>query len=343
MSVAPEFLQPQFYNIPEALTRCRIWCLWVPEPTANGRWQKIPHTGRHTSASGYYSPREHLPLFSKWQRCSSSDFGQHYELNEIKQLWAMKSKIEKENNTIIGGINVVMPCHHIVVDLDKCILNGTLTPFARMVVDTLDSYTELSPSGTGLHIIVRKDTEWGGMIGGVGNVNQSLPLEVYDSKGVKHWMSITGHIFEGRNTIHERTQQINTLCREHLPKKSSKVVSHVEVDGQPITKNRLKEIVVAGLARYGDKFELLWMGKWRELKYGSQSEADPAFCNYVASITNKPSEIDGVMRHSKLYRSKWDRMDYKNKTISWAMNANESYWFKQASECDRATSVCGDV
>ncbi|MGH3085706.1 MAG: hypothetical protein ACRDSJ_00125 [Rubrobacteraceae bacterium] len=42
------------------------------------------------------------------------------------------------------------------VDLDGCVdpASGKVEPWAKEIVDHLDSYTEVSPSGTGLHIIV---------------------------------------------------------------------------------------------------------------------------------------------------------------------------------------------
>src|SRR5258708_6292096 len=43
-----------------------------------------------------------------------------------------------------------------VIDLDKCIdENGQLSPYAQYVVKLLNSYTEYSPSDTGLHIWAR--------------------------------------------------------------------------------------------------------------------------------------------------------------------------------------------
>lgn len=43
------------------------------------------------------------------------------------------------------------------VDLDDCFIGEELHPAAAAIVDKLDSYTELSPSGTGIHIIVRAE------------------------------------------------------------------------------------------------------------------------------------------------------------------------------------------
>ena len=44
------------------------------------------------------------------------------------------------------------------IDLDHCIdSDGNLSAFAEEVIEQLDSYTEISPSGTGLHIFCKAD------------------------------------------------------------------------------------------------------------------------------------------------------------------------------------------
>ena len=61
------------------------------------------------------------------------------------------------------------------IDLDECFLNdGRLHPAARDLVTACDSYTELSPSGDGVHIITTalvsfsgkrtSKTPWGGVL-----------------------------------------------------------------------------------------------------------------------------------------------------------------------------------
>lgn len=41
----------------------------------------------------------------------------------------------------------------VVIDIDKCVTNGKLNKFARKIVNKLKSYTEISISGTGIHIV----------------------------------------------------------------------------------------------------------------------------------------------------------------------------------------------
>lgn len=44
-----------------------------------------------------------------------------------------------------------------LVDVDDCVVYGKLDTRGQGIVDTLDSYTELSPSGTGIHIFILAD------------------------------------------------------------------------------------------------------------------------------------------------------------------------------------------
>jgi putative DNA primase/helicase len=70
------------------------------------------------------------------------------------------------------------------IDLDKCVdENGEVAAWALEIVRNFDSYTELSATGTGLHIIVRGD---------VPNRRKN-EIEVYSSK---RFFTMTGHIVE---------------------------------------------------------------------------------------------------------------------------------------------------
>jgi putative DNA primase/helicase len=70
------------------------------------------------------------------------------------------------------------------VDLDSCVNeNGEIALWALEIVRYLDSYTEFSATGTGLHIIVRGD---------VPNRRKGN-VEVYSSK---RFFTVTGHVVE---------------------------------------------------------------------------------------------------------------------------------------------------
>jgi putative DNA primase/helicase len=68
------------------------------------------------------------------------------------------------------------------IDLDDCVGgDGEIAGWALEIVRYFDSYTELSATGTGLHIIVR------------GNVPNRRKDEVYSSK---RFFTMTGHVVE---------------------------------------------------------------------------------------------------------------------------------------------------
>jgi len=83
----------------------------------------------------------------------------------------------------------------VIVDLDGCrdAASGKLTPFARDVVDTLDSYTEISRSGTGLHIVVQSYTS-----NNMKSLTTGDRIEVFSTKG---FVILTGELFEARGRV----------------------------------------------------------------------------------------------------------------------------------------------
>jgi uncharacterized protein (DUF927 family) len=77
----------------------------------------------------------------------------------------------------------------------------------------------------------------------------------------------------------------------------------------------------AGRAKNGYLFRRLWSGDWKK-SYSSQSEADQALCALLAFWTdNDPGRIDRLFRQSGLYREKWEREDYRQRTIAAAIAA----------------------
>lgn len=97
------------------------------------------------------------------------------------------------------------------------------------------------------------------------------------------------------------------------------------------------------------RFKKLWGGKWQDL-YPSQSEADAAFCALLAREGLSSVEIDMVVRSSALYREKWERLDYRRRTITGVMadakssnasepNQNKSYKINWVSEMNQRYAV----
>ncbi len=193
---------------------------------------------------------------------------------------------ELNNNGLVG------------IDIDHCIDPDTkeLHPEAKTIVDCLNSYTEISPSKTGLHIFVFGD------IPEAGRKNPQKGVEFYKAS---RYLTITGDIFGELKPIAERTREVQDLFNIYFS-----VDSDFE-DAVLIEK--------AKRAENGHIFSKLYSGEWKD-NYKSQSEADLALCNLLAFWTEKDKErMDRLFRNSGLMREKWDRNDYSEKTLNKAI------------------------
>lgn len=206
------------------------------------------------------------------------------------------------------------------IDLDNVVKGGTLANEARYIVDTINSYTEYSPSANGLHILCQGEIPSGR---NRRKFNEGTPkvweIEMY-SKG--RFFTVTGNIFENKNKLEERTEQTKIVHEKYLktePKQNqiSKSNNYNLSDNEIIEK--------AKNARNGFKFQALWNGNIAG--YNSESEADQALCNILAFYCgNDFNKIDGLFKQSSLYREKWNREDYKRKTINKAITDCKEFY-----------------
>ena len=78
-------------------------------------------------------------------------------------------------------------------------------------------------------------------------------------------------------------------------------------------------------ASNGERFSRLWAGDVSG--YGCHSEADLALCGMLAFWTGgDATRIDSLFRQSGLYRKKWDRKDYRNRTIAEALSGKTEFY-----------------
>lgn len=87
---------------------------------------------------------------------------------------------------LFAGVGYVMTGPHGIVgiDLDGCVEGNVIADWAQEVIDTLASYTELSPSGKGLRILV---------VGGIAHdwTNIDVGIEVYGGNRPR-FLTVTG-------------------------------------------------------------------------------------------------------------------------------------------------------
>lgn len=161
-------------------------------------------------------------------------------------------------------------------------------------VDTLQSYTELSRSGNGIHIICRGKLPPSGRR--KGNV------EMYENG---RFFVMTGNVAAEYADISDCTEAIKVLHEKYIgggtSPSSSPALPPAEL---AMTDSELLDR--AKNAKNGAKFARLYAGDISG--YTSQSEADMALCNHLAYWTGCDAErMDRMFRGSGLFREKWLR------------------------------------
>jgi RecA-family ATPase len=209
------------------------------------------------------------------------------------------------------------------VDLDGCLdpVSGEIEPWAQEVIEDLDSYTEISPSGTGVHILLRGELPSGR--------NRKGRFEAYDWG---RYFTVTGKHLPGTpRSIESRQEELEDVVRrvfgsEEAPASAN---GHTEpCTGSVAADNGLSDTEVvekASASRNGRKVRRLWSGDTSD--YGSPSEADLALCGMLAFWTGgDATRVDALFRQSGLYRKKWDRMDHRDRTITETLSGKTEFY-----------------
>jgi putative DNA primase/helicase len=186
------------------------------------------------------------------------------------------------------------------VDLDGCLnpKTGEIEGWAKELIEHLDSYTEVSPSGTGVHVIVKAELPPGG--------RRKDRIEIYDSA---RFFTVTGKHLPGTSKrIVERQAEVEALHRRFfgLTKRDTNGYGS---DGPGNTLSDTEILARAGQVANGGVFEKLWAGDTSD--YASRSEADLALCSRLTFWTGgDPGRVDELFRQSGLMRRKWDERHY---------------------------------
>jgi len=188
---------------------------------------------------------------------------------------------------------------YVGVDLDKCRdpQTGKVAEWAQEIVQSLASFTEVSPSGTGLHIIVKGCWPPG--------ANRKGPVEVYSQD---RYFTVTGDVVDLRRTIAERTPELENLRLKHFGP-AQKVRQPLPVRPKPEAPGSMTDAQIIALGQdsaNNAKFAALWAGVWQR-HFPSPSEAVLSLLNMLAQYAGRDRErVDRLFRQSGLYTPKWD-------------------------------------
>lgn len=236
----------QFENIPALLKEQHQWVVWgIP-----GKFPKAP-----------FQPDNLLKL-----RAVPAKSG-------IPETWSsFEAAAECVRRGLARGIGYEFTGNGIYgVDLDHVIENGIIKPEARRVIKQLASYTEVSPSGHGLHIFV---TAPGTDI--TRHRRQGCFIEIYSKA---RYFTITGNICGDYREIQSRPNVLQMLHNKYLlPEPSRHSPLALSVESPQIAEESLRR----GLEK-DPALRACWNGEQRR---GDESASDQAFMNKLAYWCN---------------------------------------------------------
>lgn len=287
--------------IPQQLTQDGLFCCWRYEER-NGKPIKVP-----------YQPETS-------QRAKSNDPS------------CFTSFEAAANATGYDGIGIGIFNGICAIDLDNCITGlGCYTETAAEIVELMHSYTELSPSGNGVHILFRAD----GFQYDTDRyyiMNHPASIEVYVAGATSKYVTFTGNQLEAYE-FGDRTAELQTLLERYMVRPETHTTNAINAANSLDVHELLQ---LAKSSRNGSAFTALWNGSTEG--YGSHSEADMALCGHLAFWTGRnTAQMDTLFRQSGLMRRKWDREQsgstYGAITIARACEAcKEVYVPKQNNE-----------
>lgn len=220
----------------------------------------------------------------------------------------------------------------VFIDLDDSIKDGHIEPWAMDIVKQFDSYSEISQSGEGLHLLID------GTKPGAKCRTAAYPhkIEIYDHA---RQACITGDVLEGHSSIEARQVALDKLYHEIFGEEQPQ-----QATAAPGRSNLSDEDVLlkARTAKNGADFEALWKGSL--LGYnGDESAADQAMMNKLAFYCGGDRvQMERLFSQSQLgQRQKWtDRQDYRGRTISKALaGRTEFYGPKRETATDVITEA----
>lgn len=291
-------MQTRIENIPKELRKLNQWVCWTSD-------DKIPKSAKTGGNAMSNNP-------DTW-----SDF---------------QTAVDACDKYGFEGIGFMFANGYFGVDLDHCLDN---IDFVDEFVKTLQSYAEVSRSGSGIHIICKGKLPDGARHR--GNV------EMYSSG---RYFICTGNLYNDEyKKVVDCTESIKILHSKYLPDTAPKIeqrqVEIIDLDDQEI-------IDKARNCRTGYSFNMLYSGNWQGI-YTSQSEADLALCNQLAFWTQRnEQQMDRIFRSSGLMRVKWDSKrsgtTYGNITIGRACAACAEVYepAKHGTGTDLALALFGD-
>jgi hypothetical protein len=153
------------------------------------------------------------------------------------------------------------------------------------IIGMMNSYTEWSPSGKGMHIIVR------------GRVPENRSHAKIEVRSANHYLTMTGAVYHNA-PIEDRNRMVNELWVD-LGRGKQKA-QDIVIRESEATKTDLEIYNIAMEAENGERFNHLWQGRFADAGYPSQSQGDFALVNMLGFYSRNVEQIERMFLSSGL-------------------------------------------
>ncbi len=260
-------------NIPEELKQHPYWCTWIlkyDEKDPSKKPRKIP--------------------INPVTRCNLGTDNVEGWVNFETALSAYQNKY------VYAGIGILLTDDDkfVGVDVDNCMdddsPNGHV---ADDVIDSLDSYTEISPSGTGIRIICKRGKKALLLEG-----NKTDLAEIYTEK---RFLTITGYVVDEPMEIRRCPHKIRKIHKKYIINgRSTPPAKQLTSTTQPGT----KQTEGASTTAFGD---------------ATPSGKDFALCCKFAKAGHSAEEAKQLLISKGSNHEKYKRTDYVDRTVRAAL------------------------
>lgn len=299
------------------LLNSRNWVCWKREEV-NGRVTKVPYNALTGGKAMSNNP-------DTW--CS------------------FKEANDKLKQNLFDGVGLMFSGNLCGIDIDGANGHTDNNELTETIFEMFEgTYSEVSPSGTGIHILFKCDfsklpllkDENGNPIrnekgyfclNGYKQRNDSKGLECYISGITARYFTYTGNQIGDYNEIVDKTPELLTFLEKYM--KDEKKPQKKSRTAPPSTALSVDlSVAIDYIRNKDDKFVSLYDNGDLSPYDNDSSRGDLALCNILAFyLKGDFNAIDTAFKGSALYRDKWERQDYKKMTIDTAIKDRNGEYY----------------
>jgi len=277
-------------NIPQEMRAYNQWIVWrLEEKPGTTKPTKVPYIARPNAGKASVTDRNTWVSFEDVLKAPLTCVG------VVPWDYQNDRPSQPVSETGFSGVGFVFTPEDPFTGIDLDDTHGDKEAYERQlkIFHEFASYSELSPSGNGVHIIVK---------GKLPHGRRRAEIEVYSAE---RYFTMTGNV-QRLAPIEERQELLQLL----FDQMGGAANVHTVIEDKEQKHSDEEIIAMAAGAANGDKFSALHRGEWQGF-YPSQSEADIAYVDIIAFYTQNLEQIRRLFRVSALGQTPKDNYEHR--------------------------------